>query len=154
VSFTTAKPHVHIRRLSDIPLFAACGRRELLQVVRLGATVDIPAGRILCRQGDIGRECFIVLQGQAVVTIAGRDTTLVECGALIGEIALLTPRGRRTATVTAATDMTLLVFTRSEFTSLVAAAPSMAHRVLREVTRRLVENAETQRARAWRQPST
>jgi CRP-like cAMP-binding protein len=144
VSFTTAKPDVRLRRLSDISLFAGCGRRELLQIDRLGVRVDVPAGRVLCRQADVGRECFIALEGRAKATVAGYHEALVEPGALIGEIALLTPRGRRTATVTAATDMTLLVFSRREFASLIAAAPTVAHSVLREVTRRLVENVEAQ----------
>jgi CRP-like cAMP-binding protein len=55
---------------------------------------------------------------------------------------LIAARGRRTATVVAGTDIHLLVFSRREFASLGAAAPPVLHRVLREATRRLVENAE------------
>jgi CRP-like cAMP-binding protein len=61
----------------------------------------------------------------------------------------MAPGGRRTAMVTAATDMRLLAFATAEYTSLVAAVPPLAHAIVREAARRLLENAEAEgRARA------
>jgi CRP-like cAMP-binding protein len=57
-------------------------------------------------------------------------------------IALLIPDGRRTATATALSDLVVLVFTRTEFTQLMTGLPTVAHKILHEATRRLIENSE------------
>lgn len=136
--FTTAMPD-HLRKFRDIDLFTGCTVRELRRIDKLATTVAIRAGRVLCRQGEPGRECFVLLDGTADVDIDGRHHTLGR-GALLGEIALLIPRGRRTATVATITNSTLLAFTKSEFANLMSALPTVAHSILRETSRRLVEN--------------
>jgi CRP/FNR family transcriptional regulator, cyclic AMP receptor protein len=136
--FVTTPPN-RLHRLRDIELFAHCTARELRLIDSLTTTVGIEAGRVLCRAGDIGRECFVLLDGRADVGVNDRHQT-VGRGALVGEIALLTPRGRRTATATAVTDLTVLVFSRTEFGRVMTGIPIVAHAILREATRRLVEN--------------
>ncbi len=96
---------------------------------------------MLCRTGELGRECFVLLDGSVEVAYDGRCETY-ERGALIGEIALLTPAGRRTATVTAITDVSVLAFTRCEFRRLLATVPTVAHRILRGVARRLIDDTD------------
>jgi CRP-like cAMP-binding protein len=139
VLFTTLPDPV--RRLRGIDLFAACTARDLRRIDRMVTTVDIPAGRVLCRTGEIGRECFIVLDGHLDVALANRHVT-VGPGAVVGEIALLTPGGHRTATVTALTDATVLAFTRTEFGHLLNVFPTIAHNIVRESARRLVEDID------------
>jgi hypothetical protein len=39
--------------------------------------------------------------------------------------------------------MALLVLTRAEFAAVMAACPRIAHNILREATRRMIENATT-----------
>lgn len=136
--FATNLPD-HIARLRDIDLFSDCTTRELRCIDSITTAVRIESGRVLCREGEIGRECFVVLDGQADVDLDG-DHRTVGRGTLLGEIALLTPRGRRIATVTALTNITLLAFTRTEFSRLMTGVPRVAHKVLREATRRLVED--------------
>jgi CRP-like cAMP-binding protein len=111
-------------------------RAQLRDVDRYATTTTVPAGRILCHHGY---ECFVVIDGELDITVDGRHI-IVGGGALVGEIDLLTPGGRRTATVTAKTDATLLVFTRMEFGHLMAVFPTIAHRGVRESARRLVED--------------
>ena len=60
---------------------------------------------------------FVVIQAHAVVERNRVIVGHIVDGSIIGEIALLGD-GQRTATVTAATDMTLLVFSRTEFGAL------------------------------------
>jgi len=45
--------------LRSIPLFEGLGERELEQIARLVDEVDVPAGRVLMRQGEPGNEMFI-----------------------------------------------------------------------------------------------
>ncbi len=134
-------PSDRLRGDLDIPLFADCSPRELRRIDTLAAVVTLRAGRVLCRQGDIGRQCFVLLEGRVDVDMNGCCHT-VGRGGLIGEIALLTPSGRHTATATALTDVTALVFTRTEFTQLMTGHPTVAHKVLHQATRRLLENVE------------
>ena len=136
--FTTTLPD-DIVRLREIELFAACTARDLRRIDSLATGVKIERGRVLCRQGEIGRECFVLLDGHADVDVDGQHYT-VGRGALLGEIALLTHGGRRTATVTALTDISVLAFTRPEFTQLMTGLPSVAHKILRAATQRLVED--------------
>lgn len=130
-----------VRQLRDVDLFAACTTRDLRRIDKMATTITVPAGRVLCRHGEIGRECFIVLDGQLDVALADRHVT-VGPGAVVGEIALLTPNGRRTATVTARTDSTVLVFARIEFGHLLNVFPTIAHNIVRESARRLVEDID------------
>ena len=134
-------PSNRLRRELDVALFADCTNRELRRIDTLSTVTTREAGQVLCREGEIGRECFVLLDGQVDVDTSGRQYT-VDTGAPLGEIALLITNGRRSATLTARTDVTLLVFSRPEFSELMQGLPMVAHKILNEATRRLLENAE------------
>jgi CRP/FNR family cyclic AMP-dependent transcriptional regulator len=144
--FATAKSLPASAKLAELELFAHCTPRQLRRIDQLCSPAKVRAGHVLCLQGAPARQCFVVVDGRAEVTIDGRCVATIERGQLIGEIALMAPGGRRTATVTAATDMRLLVFTTGEFRSLVAAVRPFAHAILRESTRRLVDNVNSSRS--------
>ena len=121
--------------LRSIAFFRDCSAKELRQVGRLATAVDVPVGRVLCAEGAIGAEFFVIARGTAHVERAGRRIATLEPGQTFGEVALL---GRdsvpcRTATVVAAEPMTVLVFTRAEFNSLIDTVPSVARRLLERV---------------------
>ena len=124
--------------LAELRIFAGCTKHEVRRIERLVLRAHVAAGRVLCRQGEFGRECFVVVSGRAITTIDGRRVGTVEPGEVIGEVALLSYRGRRIATVTAETPMTLLVLTKQEFALLLSIAPSVARYILRETTDRLI----------------
>lgn len=134
-------PSDRLRQRLNLPLFAGCTTRELRRIEMLSTEVTRNAGHVLCRQGDVGRECFVLIDGDVEVD-TGRGHITVGPGVALGEIALLSPFARRTATLTALTDVTLRACSRTEFAELMAGLPTVAHRVLREATRRLIENAQ------------
>jgi hypothetical protein len=109
-------------------LFRDCSKAELRAVSRLVTMVDVPAGRVLMFEGDAGRECFVIVSGQAVVERGGVMLGHAIDGAVVGELAVM-DGGRRAATVTAATPMRLLVMSLVEFRTLCSyGMPSvMAH---------------------------
>jgi CRP-like cAMP-binding protein len=131
-----------LRKHLDLPLFAGCTTRELRRIDTLSTEVSRPAGQVLCRKGDVGRECFVLVDGDIAVD-TGSSYITVGRGVMLGEITLLSPHCRRTATLTALTDITIRVCSRTEFSQLMAGVPTVAHRVLREAARRLIENAQT-----------
>ncbi len=130
------------RRLGIVDLFGDRHPRDLNRIRGFATTVALPSGRVLCERGDIGRECFAILDGHVDVDVKGRHLTLPP-GVFVGEIALLTPARRRTATVMTLTGVTLLAFTPREFRHLLDSYPTIAHNIIEESTRRLTEDMET-----------
>src|SRR5262249_8499545 len=102
--------------LRTIELFADCSDRELAEVMRFATVLDVPAGRILTRQGDVGRECFVTTEGGTSIERNG-IVSLPTQGEVIGELALL-DHAPRTATVTTSAPTRVLVMSQREFTSL------------------------------------
>jgi CRP-like cAMP-binding protein len=129
-----------IRRLSEVQLFSACNRSELAQIAALSVEVEIPAGKVLMRQGEPGHECFVIESGTAKATIRGRKSSRLGPGECFGEMALI-HRAPRSATVTAETDMSVLVLNSREFSTLIEDVPSVARKVLAAMAER-VRDAE------------
>ena len=129
-----------IKRLSQVQLFSACSKRDLARIAALTVEIEVPEGRVLVRQGEFGHECFVIEAGTARVSIRGRKSTKVGPGDVFGEMALLYD-APRSATVTAETDMHLVVLNAREFSALLEDVPSVARNVLTAVGERL-RNAE------------
>jgi hypothetical protein len=86
----------------------------LERVARNTVPLEIPAGHVLIRQGEVGDRFYVVAAGELTVSADGRDVATHGPGGYVGEIALLRDVPR-TATVTAATDARLLSLERDEF---------------------------------------
>lgn len=123
-------------RLVAVPLFSALSKAELRQVERASDEIDAPAGRVLVTQGRTGREFFLILSGEAVVHRNRRKVATLGPGQYFGELSLI-DRGARSATVTAVTDMHLLVLGQREFAGLLEELPAMAAKLLKGLAQRL-----------------
>jgi CRP-like cAMP-binding protein len=130
--------HVRTGERSPLNLLAACSRRDLRVLDRVSTFLHVDAGRVLCREGELGHECFIVLDGCARVLRGNEEIATIRRGEPIGEVALLGPHARRTASVIAVTPMDLLVLSRRELSQLVSDTQSMGLQLIRFVTARLV----------------
>jgi CRP-like cAMP-binding protein len=122
-------------RLRAIPFFSSLSKQDLAVVSRQADEVDVPAGRVLAREGDFGAEFFVIDSGTAEVTRAGERLAELGAGDFFGEMALLEEE-RRVATVTATSPMTLIVMTRANFRSLDRTAPQVHETVAREIEAR------------------
>jgi CRP/FNR family cyclic AMP-dependent transcriptional regulator len=122
--------------LGKVRLFSNCNKRELARIAALTDEVDVPEDKVIVRQGDPGRECFVIAEGKARATIRGKGSQLLGPGSFFGEMSLL-DQGPRSATVTAETDMHLLVLGSREFSSLVNEVPTVAVRMMRGLAERL-----------------
>jgi CRP/FNR family transcriptional regulator, cyclic AMP receptor protein len=134
VSIKRRRPTVD--HLQSFALFQACTRKELERVSSLASPSAVTAGTVLCSQGQYGRETFIVVSGEADVTLDGSVIATLGSGSFFGEMSVL-DGDPRVATVTARTPMSLLVFTTSEFHALVKEFPSVARRVMVAMSGRL-----------------
>jgi CRP/FNR family transcriptional regulator, cyclic AMP receptor protein len=122
--------------LSNVRLFSTCSKRELGRIASLVEEVDAPQGKVIVRQGDPGRECFVIADGRARATMRGIGSTVLGPGSFFGEMSLL-DQGPRSATVTAETDMNLLVLGSREFSALVNEVPTVAVRMMAGLAERL-----------------
>jgi CRP/FNR family transcriptional regulator, cyclic AMP receptor protein len=127
-----------IELLGNVPLFAACSKRDLLRIAALVDEIDIPERKVFIRQGEPAWECFVIAEGKAKASVRGSGSASLGPGDVVGEMALL-DRGPRSATVTALTDMHLLVLTSRNFSSLIDDVPLVARRIMAELARRLRE---------------
>lgn len=119
----------NLKHLAGIRLFAACNPRDLQRIAKATDELDLEAGRVLMEQGQRGMEAFVIVEGRAGVDINGVRVAEVGPGQAVGELALL-DGGTRTATVTALTDMVVLVVTQQAFSSLLDEVPGLARRIL------------------------
>jgi CRP/FNR family transcriptional regulator, cyclic AMP receptor protein len=124
--------------LGHIPLFSACTKGDLRRIASLADEVEVPKGKVLTRQGEPGRECFVIADGRAKATMRGRRSASMGPGDFFGEMSLL-DQGPRSATVTAESDMELLVLTSQGFWSLLRDVPVVAPRIMRVLAERLRE---------------
>ena len=122
--------------LGGLPLFSECSRRELDAVAAVADELRLPAGREVMRQGARGRELVVLLDGEVEVSRNGEVLATRGPGDFLGELALVTHRPR-VATVTATTDLRVLVLERGAFERLVREVPSIALKVLKAVGERL-----------------
>src|SRR3989440_2096126 len=119
----------YLEHLASVPLFAACSRKDLQRIARASDEVQIPAGRTLMKQDDVGRECFVLVDGKVRVERNGRKVASLGPGAYFGELSLL-DKGPRTATVTAESPITVLVLGPREFSAVLDEVPQLAHKLL------------------------
>ena len=126
----------YLDHLGSIGLFSALSRKELQRVARVSDEVTISSGRDLVRQGDVGREMFVLVSGSATVKRNNRKVATLGPGAAVGELSLL-DRGPRTATVTADADLKVLVLGAREFSALLDDVPSITHKLLAAMAGRI-----------------
>ena len=124
--------------LKELDLFSQASRSELAVIAQQLTRLKVKAGRVLVREGGIGNEFMIIVDGTAEVTQGGVHVATLGRGDLVGEMALLQPQGfgRRNATVTAVTDGEIYAGSASEFRRILEAAPSVAEKVRQTIASR------------------
>jgi CRP/FNR family transcriptional regulator, cyclic AMP receptor protein len=127
-------------RLKSVPFFGSLKKRELELIARQADEIDVPAGKVLARQGDLGDEFFVIEAGTADVLRDGERINTLGPGDFFGEIALL-EEDRRIATVTATTPMALIVMTRASFRAIDRAMPHVHDAVQEAIEQRRVPAA-------------
>ena len=106
-----------VDRLQRVGLLRNCTQVQLNEVARLAERVQVGEGEVLAREGRIGREFFLILSGSVAVTQRGRRVNTLGSGDFFGELAAMDP-GPRNATVTALTDLDVLIIGPRELSAM------------------------------------
>lgn len=127
-----------VSHLKNIPLFSECSAKELGLVVKNSKERVLKAGTVIMDQGQTGREAYVILEGTATIKRNGKKIGTAKTGAVIGELSLL-DNGPRTATVTADSDVTLLVVTERGLKATVENIPAISRKLLKALATRVRE---------------
>jgi len=129
----------YLQYLASVPLFSKCTKRQLQEIGKVADDLVLPAGKVLARQGEVGFEMFILLDGTASVTIDGERVATVTAGDVVGELAVISGHPRN-ATLVAETELRVLVLTHTGLDQLLDDIPGLAKHLLHEVTARIVRS--------------
>ncbi|MBK6536188.1 MAG: cyclic nucleotide-binding domain-containing protein [Deltaproteobacteria bacterium] len=117
--------------LRALPALREYSDAELAVLVTAAIEQRMSPGTILCREGEVGRSCFLVVSGEAEVVRAAaegeRVLATIAPGTFIGQIALV-DRGPRSATVRGRTEGVTLELSRDVFERLLSACSPLALR--------------------------
>jgi CRP/FNR family cyclic AMP-dependent transcriptional regulator len=130
-----------VELIRNVPLFARCSKKELAEIAHIADEVDLPAGKDFIRQGERGREFFVVLEGEVEVSRDGKAIQMRGSGDFFGEIALVT-KVPRTATVTAKSPVRALVITDRDFRTLLSHSPHIQVKVLEALAERVAASQQ------------
>ena len=141
-----------VELLRNIPLFAKIEPSKLKLLAFTSERLVFDAGQDLFHQGDEGDAAYIIVDGTADVKVNTPNGTLTVAtmtkNDFVGEIAILCDVPR-TATVTAASQLTTLKISKELFFRLISEFPQMAIEFMRELAQRLERTtAELQRISA------
>jgi CRP-like cAMP-binding protein len=125
-----------IELLKRVPLFSKLDKKGLQDVAHIADELDLPAGKQMATEGDRGREFFVLIKGEAEVTKHGSRINTMKEGDFFGEIALVT-KMPRTATVTATSDVDVLVITERAFDNLLKKSPEIGRSVAEALAERV-----------------
>ncbi|WDZ78716.1 cyclic nucleotide-gated ion channel [Ensifer adhaerens] len=111
--------------VAAVPLFQKLGSAAFVEIVRALRPRVVPAGAIICRKGEAGDQMFFIVEGR--VAIATSSPTPIELGpgSFFGEMALISGEPR-SATVSAATEVSLLSLYSEDFQMLSSSNPEIA----------------------------
>jgi CRP/FNR family cyclic AMP-dependent transcriptional regulator len=127
--------------LSKIWLFSTSSAKDLRTIRKALEEVTVPPGRVLCEQGTIGREFFLIVKGEASVRRNNRKVATLGTGQYFGELALL-DRRPRSASVISDNEMNLLVLGQRQFNGVLDAVPALSRKMLAAMATRLREADE------------
>jgi CRP-like cAMP-binding protein len=125
-----------VEALKRAPLFEDLSKDELEELAKRADDLDFPAGKVLCKEGEIGGEFYVIMTGEAEATREGQAIATFGEGDFFGEVSLVQDVPRN-ATVTATTPIRCFVITRGRFLNLLDDLPGVERKVMRALAKRL-----------------
>lgn len=128
-----------VSALQDVPILSCLNQRELKRLAKNVREQSFEPGTTVVREGKMsGVGFYIVTDGEATVTIKGKEVARLRPGDHFGELGLIGHRARA-ATVTAVTPLTCQVMATWDLEELVMSNPGTAWKLIRHVVDMLAE---------------
>ena len=128
-----------VSALKDVPLLSCLNQRELKRLSKNLREKTFPEGTTVVREGKMsGVGFYLITDGEASVTIGGKEVAQLGRGDHFGELGLIGHR-ERAATVTAVTPLTCQVMATWDLEELVMSNPGTAWKLIRHLVDMLAE---------------
>jgi CRP-like cAMP-binding protein len=98
--------------------------------------VQFPAGAVIITEGQQGNHMYVVMEGEASISLKSKVLAIAQPGEIVGEMALVSSN-LRSATVTAKTDCVLAAIDQASFESLLNHVPEFTMHVMNVLAGRL-----------------
>ena len=125
-----------VEALASFSIFSDLNQADLQSVAHTFDEESFPEGQRILRQGFGGTGFYVILQGEAGITIDGTERSHLGRGDFFGEISILLDEPP-TADVTAVSPMRCLVLPRDQLAQWLASKPMVTLRMLQAEVRRL-----------------
>ncbi len=134
--------------------FKGLGKDAINMLKQFGVKKSYPPNSKLCQEGEPASTFFVLTEGRVVISKSIDDDEdfivgVLTKGAYFGEIALIAPEGKRTATVTTLLPSEVIEITKEQFDQVFDTSPAMARNLLetminiiRETDRRAINDLE------------
>lgn len=131
-----------------IPLFKELPKLELFKLVNQLPVEKYEAGTYLFREGDPGDSLYVVTDGTLEIVLAAetRDEMLLRVcgpGEYVGEMSLIMPKGKRTASVRAKQNSSVWMMSREKFNEVLLQWPHLAYSMVEIMSERLDSSNES-----------
>ena len=133
------RKNAKVEMLRRVPLFSQCSKKELEEVASVADEVSLADGRVLIREGERGREFFVIIDGELGVRRKSRKIATMRDGGFVGEMSLVLDKPRN-ATVTAEGPVRALVITDRAFKRLLEHSPGIQLKVMRALAERVPDD--------------
>jgi CRP-like cAMP-binding protein len=123
--------------LTDLAFFGDCEPADVAAVAATGVGVrTVPAGTVLCREGEPSTNWWIVAEGKVDVSLRGQHVASIGVGESVGEMGVLDGIPRA-ATVAASSAVTVFEIEGRRMADTLRNRPRLALAALRQMARRL-----------------
>jgi len=120
------------------------GKRVLAEkLAEGGCLLEILPGKEIITQGNSDNDLYLIISGHVAISVNGRVVANRSAGNHVGEMALLDPTARRSATVTAVERTTLLQVAEPQVSNIAKRHPEFWRRIAVELASRLRERGKS-----------
>lgn len=118
-----------IAMLGSVDIFEGLSNKHLATLRDAVREKTVAAGETIVREGEHDRRFYLIVEGDAVITLGGNPVRTLGPGQYFGEISVL-DGGERTATVTALTQVKVLTLAHFNIRALLQEHPDVALKLL------------------------
>ncbi len=111
-------------------------------LVAAGKLLDVGAKKVLIQQGSADNDIYFIVSGEVSITVNAREVARRRAGQHVGEMALLDPTARRSATVIAMERTVVLRVDEPDITTIANQHPQFWRRLAVELAVRLRERSK------------